>query len=427
MSGVIQFLRPLFQQSSRAIIALAVVMFMLVVESHGKLLRVSPSNFGPAIRMQTSIHASRQQQDDTLQQRPKTVGLAKVLSYFGGSVPKQKTKLAAAEIKVVTDIDDTIVSSGGVKLFGFALGGIDNLYRRGQFYPGAVQFLFELSCPPGSTSYSKLSYSNANGTIGSSLLSPFHLRLPARVAVLTARAREFKFALALKASHKVCKAFANIGATNGLPGWGIGDVYYGSVAEWIFQQRKGLRKFANFEVMLERDDKLDSENNSEQKKKRQYIMVGDTGEKDEEAAERIASRHPDRLRAVFLHQVYTFPTIKSSSSSSASSTVPASRPDRKVNGVPFYYFRTYVGAAAKAQRVGIINNEAVQRVTEQALDDLHDLDELLPPLDGKKVKVIKKKESLLGMLYKEVSEARTLRWQEIARDAKTISSLKVKF
>lgn len=408
-------------------ISLVVGVFVLAVKCHGRPLRVfSPAYFAPASRMQTSMHASKQQQEVALQQqRPKIPGLAKVLSYFGGNVPA-KTKPAATETKVVTDIDDTIVSSGGVKLFGIALGGIDNLYRRGQFYPGAVQFLFELSRPPGSPSYSKISYSNGTDSVVSfrfsSSSSPF-VQLPARVAVLTARAREFKFALALKASHKVAKAFANIGSVNGMPGWGIGDVYYGSVAEWIFQKRKGLRKFANFELMLQSDDKQGSkhvsDNQRSDKKKRQYVMVGDTGEKDEEAAERIAISYPDRLRAVFLHQVYTVPTI-------SSSPPLVTRPDRKVNGVPFYYFRTYVGAAAKAQRAGIINNEAVQRVTDQALADLRDLDDLPLPFDGKRVKVIKKNESLLGMLYKEVNEARALRWQEITRDIKAISSLKVK-
>jgi hypothetical protein len=41
-------------------------------------------------------------------------------------------------IKVITDIDDCVKSSGGVKLFGIALGGIDRQYDRGQFYPGLV-------------------------------------------------------------------------------------------------------------------------------------------------------------------------------------------------------------------------------------------------------------------------------------------------
>ena len=39
-------------------------------------------------------------------------------------------------LMVVTDIDDTIKSSGGVALAGIPLGGVDVSYERGSFYPG---------------------------------------------------------------------------------------------------------------------------------------------------------------------------------------------------------------------------------------------------------------------------------------------------
>ena len=48
------------------------------------------------------------------------------------------------------------------------------------------------------------------------------------VSVLTARAREFKFALALKPTDKICSGFRKAGERNGVKNWGIGDVYYGS-------------------------------------------------------------------------------------------------------------------------------------------------------------------------------------------------------
>lgn len=47
--------------------------------------------------------------------------------------------------QVVSDIDDTLKSSGGVKIGGVALGGIDVQYARGEFYPGVFQFMWELS------------------------------------------------------------------------------------------------------------------------------------------------------------------------------------------------------------------------------------------------------------------------------------------
>lgn len=55
---------------------------------------------------------------------------------------------------------------------------------------------------------------------------------PPKLAVLTARAKEFKFALELKQTDKVCSAFRSVGENHGLQNWGIGQVYYGSVKEW---------------------------------------------------------------------------------------------------------------------------------------------------------------------------------------------------
>jgi hypothetical protein len=79
--------------------------------------------------------------------------------------------------QVVSDIDDTLKSSGGVKIGGVALGGIDVQYSRGEFYPGVFQFMWELSL------YSvKLNIDRDKSDDGS-LLSKL---APPKVAVLTA-------------------------------------------------------------------------------------------------------------------------------------------------------------------------------------------------------------------------------------------------
>lgn len=259
----------------------------------------------------------------------------------------------SSSIKVVTDIDDTVKSSGGVCLFGktdtyctiavlrvlfnnsthvgIPLGGIDTHFKRGEFYPGVFQFLLELS---------------AQNSLSDS---------PPKVAVLTARAREFLFALALKPADKLCSAFRQVGIQNGFADWGVGvgtDVYYGSVVEWILQNRKGIRKFDNFEIMLKNDASRGVREN--------YVLVGDTGERDEEAGERIARMYPKRIKAVFLHAV-------TSSKDRAKFEVPA---DKVINGVPFLYYQTYVGAAIKAKRVGLMGAAGVNRVIAQARRDL---------------------------------------------------------
>ena len=159
----------------------------------------------------------------------------------------------------------------GVKLFGIPLGGIDRRFKRGEFYPGAMQFTFELS-----------SYNGANN-------KPVD---PLPVAVITARAKELKFALALRQRGKLCSAYRRIGEINGKGNWGIDTVFYGSIVEWLFWSRKGISaysrilsfflclliiflsnligKFKNFEKLLKQDADSKISNNN-------YIFIGDTG------------------------------------------------------------------------------------------------------------------------------------------------------
>lgn len=134
--------------------------------------------------------------------------------------------------QVISDVDDTLKSSGGVNVAGVALGGIDVQYQRGDFYPGVAEFMLEIS-----------RYGMA-GKVSSS---------PPKVAILTARAEEFKVALEIKDNSKLALAFSKAGERVGISDWGVGPVLYGSVAEWIVQFRKGLRKFTNFERLLQQD------------------------------------------------------------------------------------------------------------------------------------------------------------------------------
>jgi hypothetical protein len=134
--------------------------------------------------------------------------------------------------QVISDVDDTLKSSGGVNVAGVALGGIDVQYERGDYYPGVAQFMLELSM-----------YNPINGAT----------MTPPKVAILTARAEEFKMALELKDSSSLAMTFKETGERAGVQHWGLGPVLYGSVAEWIIQERKGLRKFTNFERLLQQD------------------------------------------------------------------------------------------------------------------------------------------------------------------------------
>lgn len=146
--------------------------------------------------------------------------------------------------------------------------------------------------------------------------------------------------------------------------WGIGQVYYGSVKEWIFQKKKGLRKFKNFEIMLKNDQKHNRIND--------YILIGDTGERDEDAGERIAIKYgPNYMKAIFLHVVTDDHSKHTSTSKTQKRILPQ---DRIQNGVPIFYFKTYVGAATKAFKNNLIGADGVVRVIERAEEQLQKLD-----------------------------------------------------
>jgi hypothetical protein len=217
-------------------------------------------------------------------------------------------------IQVVVDVDDTVKSSGNVRILDIPLGGIDAQYERGQFYPGVCDFCFELASARSD---------------------------PEPVAVLTARAEEFAFALRLDDDDKVVKTFRDCGRRRSNPKWGVAPdrVLYGSAHEWVFQDFKGWRKFLNFQILVERFPRSS------------FVFVGDTGELDGQAGELMCYKYPELMACVLLHVVGT-------------SDVPSSY---EVNGVPVRFFRTYVGAASICYDLALLERDAVDRVCDRAL------------------------------------------------------------
>ena len=231
---------------------------------------------------------------------------------------------------MVSDVDDTLKSSGGVAVAGVNLGGIDIQYERGDIYPGVAQFMLEVSLSTRE---------------GSS-------KTPPKVGILTARAEEFKAALELKDNSKIVVALRRAAEASGVSQWGLGPVLYGSVAEWIIQDRKGLRKFTNFERLLAQDPTGTIF---------QYVYVGDTGELDQEAGETMLREYPEVVKAIFLHTV---------SNEEGPVVVP---PPRLINGRPIVFFRTYVGAATAAMQLGLMDTDGLQRVIDAARDMLSEV------------------------------------------------------
>lgn len=231
---------------------------------------------------------------------------------------------------VVTDVDDTLKSSGGLMLGPIALGGVDTSFARGSYYPGAVQFQLEL----------------ALHDLGPS-------QAPHDVAILTARAVELLAFLAIGPDSPICAKFCAAARACGRPGareWRVGDVLYGSVVEWIWQDRKGWRKIVNFGLLEQRRRAAGWSPEGG------YVLCADNGwsERDEEAVAGISES--GLLRAAFIHAV----------SDDWSAGPPALPPDRPTaQGAPVAYFRTYAGAALKAARLGMLGADALVRVCER--------------------------------------------------------------
>jgi len=245
------------------------------------------------------------------------------------AAPLRWDEILCGMTQVVTDIDDTIKSSGGVNIGGIALGGVDISYERNSFYPGVFQFGLELA---------------------SHTAKPRDP--PNKMAVLTARAEEFKWALEIKQSSKLCTRYRQAGEAAGLEGWGVGEVLYGSVLEWVCQERKGWRKFENFKILRKGLLAL--------KPRTKYVFLGDNGksEKDFEAATRIVDAFPKELQAVFLHAV-------------SGDTQPAPLPeDSEYRGVPVMHYRTYATAAVKAFDRRLLDADAARRVVEAVEADM---------------------------------------------------------
>jgi hypothetical protein len=246
---------------------------------------------------------------------------------FNLNINRNNNYKEALFTQVVTDIDDTIKSSGGLHIGGIALGGIDVQYPRGTVYPGVAHFLFYLSLGMRTT--------------------------PAKLAVLTARAEEFRQVLQLKPDSPLALSLEAAAEEAGVVGWGIGPVLYGSLAEWIYQTRKGLRKFSNFERLLQQDPTGDIF---------QYIYVGDTGELDQEAGETMLREYPEVVKAVFLHVV-----------SNTLNDIVRVPPPKVINGRPLVFFRTYVGAAVAAVQMDFMTVKGLEAVIKAARDQLRDV------------------------------------------------------
>ncbi|CRG97854.1 conserved Plasmodium protein, unknown function [Plasmodium gallinaceum] len=235
-------------------------------------------------------------------------------------------KLKWGTTQVIIDIDDTIRSSGGYKLFNYSLGGVDAQYQRGETYPGSFQFIFELAM-------NKLSAESK----------------PLLLSVLTARIPQ----VPITEDSYLNKKFNEVAERRGIKNWGIdceNKTLYSTLKEWVWNETRGEKKFFNFKQL----HKYVIQQNSVVR----YIWIGDTGDMDKQAGEMMIKTFPQRIKAVFLHHV---------KGKDDNTLLPS---DYFIKSVPIFFFRTYIGAATKAHAYNLIDKKGLTRVLVQAVLDL---------------------------------------------------------
>jgi hypothetical protein len=283
---------------------------------------------------------------------------------------QQQTPSPPPYIQVISDVDDTLKSSGGLQIFNIALGGIDVQYKRNTIYPGVAEFMFQLSYGP---TYKNSVLSSSTTSASSNQVTK---SITPKIAILTARAYELKLFLEMKSNDTLPKLFRTVGNQYlNIPDWGFGPILYGSIVEWIVQNRKGLRKFHNFEQLLSLTQQQFSNNTTTTTPLLNYIYVGDTGEYDEEAGIAMLYEYPQYVRAIFLH------VVSRNIHHQTNITIPSTR---YIQGRPIIYFRTYIGAAISALQYGLISIDGLQCVMNAVSLLLNDMNHVPPFTDDQR-------------------------------------------
>ncbi|CBZ55173.1 conserved hypothetical protein [Neospora caninum Liverpool] len=263
--------------------------------------------------------------------------------FTGSSVSAWKRVHAAYnEVLVLTDIDDTLWCSGGWRLAGKSLGGVDADFLRGQTYPGIGALYFILSagphvtgapvnmflptCPTGlasptvetcevNGSHMWRARSEGRTLRGEALRGPKQdnaqehkgnsavakQALPPRVGLLTARA-------STSAMKNITRSPFFYSAVSSALIHGARQMYGPAVEDWGRirfennmellrhviggQHSRGRGKVSGFKEALA---KFPGET---------PVFFGDTGERDVEAGAGMALHAQDKLAAVFVHVVF---------------------------------------------------------------------------------------------------------------------------
>ncbi|CDJ36817.1 uncharacterized protein EMH_0096750 [Eimeria mitis] len=212
------------------------------------------------------------------------------------------------KVLVLTDVDDTLWCSGSMAAFGKHIGGIDSEFARGLPYPAIGTLLFMLALGPHTCTPNGLripiehcpvplhSPQTENCPYDVQQFSPQYV-LPRQAGVLSARVSTSLFAQLTRPPS----FFKDIDA---IFTSGVRQLYGASAPRWPLGYQNQI-KFAQV---------LASQHSRGEAKVRGFtealssggpaVVLGDTGEKDPEAAAGMALKYPEGVVAALLHSVF---------------------------------------------------------------------------------------------------------------------------
>jgi phosphatidate phosphatase APP1 len=232
---------------------------------------------------------------------------------FKEKLEKSSAFIKERRLKILSDVDDTFVCSGGT------LGNVDGRYPKEVIYPGVTSFYKELAPnddPP--KRYGNLIFISARPEVT-------RQQVNARFADYYQTGTLHTLPLIL---------FGDIMSMRGVP-----LKNYSKIAE---------KKFKNFCKYA----KLYPEYN--------FVFVGDNGQGDFETGElMLKSKYAARIKGVFIHRVH--PKRKRGDSPTV------------VAGRQIHYFENYIEAATKAFHQNLIDRAALNRILVNASDEFENI------------------------------------------------------
>jgi len=220
--------------------------------------------------------------------------------------PKVPVPIAPYGFQVLTDLDDTLFYSGA----GTGPGEqTDSFFKNVKNYPGALQFLLELSRGPEEN------------------------RKPPKIVPLSPRPKGLQDVMKLKAAGSPEKVCQRIGELNGIPSWGID-----------MQKARMGRIIDSFYGM----DSIEFERWAKLYTHLPCVFVGDNSKGDQTSAEMSVATN-ERVQAAFIFNARG----------------AKEKPFKHRTSDKVFLFDTYYDAAVKATELGYISEAGRKRV-EQA-------------------------------------------------------------